>query len=231
MDKVTRQCPQTTTFLKRKESQSGIEPRSFCLPAYHLTARPNRLTKEPSQPVWLYTGGWGEEGWWGGGGGEKEKKNWFINNGRNGSVHIIIYMYMVVLKLLYIINNVYWSELFLEMGKCFIFLCIFPGLLDFYCIMVFRLWTRIVWKQGFWRHLHLAVRWTQCLSLTENITSMLTCRWDFLFAWELRMCVCARVCVCEHFTHTFCNLFLLHQYDILVMTSCNYIFVFCVGWQ
>ena len=26
MDKVTRQCPQTTTFLKRKESQSGIEP-------------------------------------------------------------------------------------------------------------------------------------------------------------------------------------------------------------
>ena len=29
MDKVTRQCPQTTTFVKRKES---------------LTARPNRLT-------------------------------------------------------------------------------------------------------------------------------------------------------------------------------------------
>ena len=26
MDKVTRQCPQTTTFLKRKESQSSIEP-------------------------------------------------------------------------------------------------------------------------------------------------------------------------------------------------------------
>ena len=25
-DKVTRQCPQTTTFLKRKESRSGIEP-------------------------------------------------------------------------------------------------------------------------------------------------------------------------------------------------------------
>ena len=32
-DKVTRQCPQTTTFLKRKESRSGIEPRPFCLPA------------------------------------------------------------------------------------------------------------------------------------------------------------------------------------------------------
>ena len=28
-----RQCPQTTTFLKRKESQSGIEPRSYRLPA------------------------------------------------------------------------------------------------------------------------------------------------------------------------------------------------------
>ena len=27
MDKVTRQCPQTTTFLKRKESRSGTEPR------------------------------------------------------------------------------------------------------------------------------------------------------------------------------------------------------------
>ena len=33
MDKVTKQCPQTTTFLKRKESRSGIEPRSFRLPA------------------------------------------------------------------------------------------------------------------------------------------------------------------------------------------------------
>ena len=32
-NKVTRQCPQTTTFLKRKESRSGIEPRSFRLPA------------------------------------------------------------------------------------------------------------------------------------------------------------------------------------------------------
>ena len=32
-DKVTRLCPQTTTFLKRKESQSGIKLRPFCLPA------------------------------------------------------------------------------------------------------------------------------------------------------------------------------------------------------
>ena len=30
-DEVTRQCPQTTTFLKRKESKSEIEPRSLCL--------------------------------------------------------------------------------------------------------------------------------------------------------------------------------------------------------
>ena len=44
MDKVTRQCPQTTTFLKRQESRSGIEPRSFRLPAQRLTARPSRLT-------------------------------------------------------------------------------------------------------------------------------------------------------------------------------------------
>ena len=44
IDKVTRQCPQTTTFLKRKESRSGIEPRSFRLPTYRLTARPSRLT-------------------------------------------------------------------------------------------------------------------------------------------------------------------------------------------
>ena len=27
-DKVTRQCPQTAKFMKRKESRSGIEPRS-----------------------------------------------------------------------------------------------------------------------------------------------------------------------------------------------------------
>ena len=45
MDKVTGQCPQTTTFLRRKESRSGIEPRSFRLPAYRLTARPNRLSR------------------------------------------------------------------------------------------------------------------------------------------------------------------------------------------
>ena len=36
MDKVTRQCPQTTPFLKRKENRSGIEPRPFCLSALPL---------------------------------------------------------------------------------------------------------------------------------------------------------------------------------------------------
>ena len=49
MNKVTRQCPQTTTFLKRKESRSGIEPRFFRLLAKRLTARPNRLTLLPGK--------------------------------------------------------------------------------------------------------------------------------------------------------------------------------------
>ena len=31
--KVTRQCPQPTAFVKRKDSRSGIEPRPFCLTA------------------------------------------------------------------------------------------------------------------------------------------------------------------------------------------------------
>ena len=46
MDKVTRQSAQTTTVLRGKENRSGIEPGSFRLPAYRLTARPNRLTGE-----------------------------------------------------------------------------------------------------------------------------------------------------------------------------------------
>ena len=32
-DTVTRECPQTTTFLKRKQSPGGIEPRPLRLPA------------------------------------------------------------------------------------------------------------------------------------------------------------------------------------------------------
>ena len=46
-DGQSQDCPQTTAFLKRKESRSGIEPRSFRLPAYCLTARPNRLSTDP----------------------------------------------------------------------------------------------------------------------------------------------------------------------------------------
>ena len=55
MDKVTGQCPQTTTFLKTKESPSGIEPRPFRLPTYRLTARPNRLTRalQPSAEIFI----------------------------------------------------------------------------------------------------------------------------------------------------------------------------------
>ena len=40
-DKSTGRCPQTTTFMKRRESRSGIEPKPLCLPVYRLTARPN----------------------------------------------------------------------------------------------------------------------------------------------------------------------------------------------
>ena len=57
-DKVTRPCPQTTAFLKRKESRSGIEPRSFRLLAYYcLTARPNRRSlgdRQTINPLILY---------------------------------------------------------------------------------------------------------------------------------------------------------------------------------
>ena len=42
---VGRQCPQITTFLKRKESRSGIKPRSFRLP--FLIGR--MFVREPSR--------------------------------------------------------------------------------------------------------------------------------------------------------------------------------------
>ena len=32
-DKVTRQCPQNTTFEEKGEHRSGFEPRPLCLPA------------------------------------------------------------------------------------------------------------------------------------------------------------------------------------------------------
>ena len=33
-DKVTRQCPQATTFWKGRESRGGVDPRPFCLLVY-----------------------------------------------------------------------------------------------------------------------------------------------------------------------------------------------------
>ena len=35
-DKVATRCPQTTIFLKRRDSRSGFEPRPFCLPVLLL---------------------------------------------------------------------------------------------------------------------------------------------------------------------------------------------------
>ena len=58
-DNVTRQCPQTTILLMRNEIRSGTEPRSFCLPAQRLTARPNRLTLAGSQLLNIYFSGCG----------------------------------------------------------------------------------------------------------------------------------------------------------------------------
>ena len=41
-------------FLKTKKSRSGIEPRSFRLPALRLTAGPNRLTGSLRQSTQLF---------------------------------------------------------------------------------------------------------------------------------------------------------------------------------
>ena len=65
-DKVTRPCPQTTTFLKRKESRSGIGPRPLpltSLPPYRW-AKPdlgdnsalNELTGQTAKLVILFHG-------------------------------------------------------------------------------------------------------------------------------------------------------------------------------
>ena len=43
MDKVTGQCPQTTTFLEEKGEPKRY--RTEVLPLTSLTARPNRLTR------------------------------------------------------------------------------------------------------------------------------------------------------------------------------------------
>ena len=42
-EKATRQCPQTTAF-EEKGEPNRIRTEVFCLTAYRLTARPNRLT-------------------------------------------------------------------------------------------------------------------------------------------------------------------------------------------
>ena len=47
-----RDCPQTTTFLKRKESRSGIEPRSYRLPALSPFLIGRMFVREPS---WEYS--------------------------------------------------------------------------------------------------------------------------------------------------------------------------------
>ena len=45
-DKVARQCPQTTTLLKRKESWRGMKPRPFL-----LTSHPNALPLGQTAPL------------------------------------------------------------------------------------------------------------------------------------------------------------------------------------
>ena len=40
-------------LLKRKESRSGFEPRSLCLPAECLTARPDRITMPLTRKYWM----------------------------------------------------------------------------------------------------------------------------------------------------------------------------------
>ena len=48
---IHKDSVQKAQLFKRKESRSGIKPRSFCLPAKRFTARPNRLTR------WAYGDG------------------------------------------------------------------------------------------------------------------------------------------------------------------------------
>ena len=48
-DKVTRPCPQTTTFEEKGEPKRY---RTFRLPAYRLTARPNRLSNSSKLRQW-----------------------------------------------------------------------------------------------------------------------------------------------------------------------------------
>ena len=58
-DEVTRQCPQTTTFLMRKESRSGIEPRPLGPSAYQPNALPLGQTGSLGSRVVLSGALWG----------------------------------------------------------------------------------------------------------------------------------------------------------------------------
>ena len=49
---IATRCPQTTIFLKRKESRSGVEPRSFRLPALSPFLIGRLFVREPS---WEYS--------------------------------------------------------------------------------------------------------------------------------------------------------------------------------
>ena len=53
-DKVTRQCPQTTTFLKRRRPAKRNRSKALLLTSLTLTAGPNRLTPS-SLDVRLYS--------------------------------------------------------------------------------------------------------------------------------------------------------------------------------
>ena len=63
-DRVTRQCPQTT-FPKRRESRSGIKPRSFCIPTVPLGQTGSQLNVDRIAPdlmlhrVGLWASFWG----------------------------------------------------------------------------------------------------------------------------------------------------------------------------
>ena len=58
-DKVTTQdSVHRPQLLKGKEKRSRLEPRSFCLPAKRLTARPNRLTPDYSYTHAPYVVAW-----------------------------------------------------------------------------------------------------------------------------------------------------------------------------
>ena len=54
MDKVTRQCPQTTTFSERKESRSGIKPRSFRLQPNALPLGQTGSPRYSHGPIYPY---------------------------------------------------------------------------------------------------------------------------------------------------------------------------------